>query len=207
MITQNKQHHEMRKSAIKSCEMDTSHLDEKEVENAQYDSKHWQESEHDIHREKNQTHVKDWQFHNKNDSSNAKHSIDYLNDAGPDSTLDTDGKMTDAKKDNHPRMCHTIHSNASADGFYDDNTDPLAGFDSRDGAGNPLLLLDKEHRATYYYIAESDVYDEISKLAPEQMDEIHAHHLALNHARDVLPFEKNTDYFFGRYFILEKINH
>jgi hypothetical protein len=144
MITQNKQHHEMRKSAIKSCEMDTSHLDEKEVENAHYDTKHWQQSEHDIHREKNQTHIKDWQFHDSN-HSNTNHSIDYLNDAGPDSTLDTDGKLTDARKNNHPRMCHTIHSNASADGFYDDNTDPLAGFDSRENGNNALLLLDKQY--------------------------------------------------------------
>lgn len=199
MSTQNKQHEQMRKSAVKTSEMDTSHLDEKEVEDASYHDTNWHESEKDIQNEKEKN---EWDFNQPSLTPN--HTTEYLNDAGPDSTLDTDGKTTDARKDNHIRSIHTIHSNASMeDAFYDDNSDPLAGFDSRVGGNKPLLSLDSEHEVNFYYVPEGKVR-EVDKLSSDEKEKIKTNHYPLNHESDIEMINQNKNTTSGHYFILEK---
>ncbi len=66
-------------------------------------------------------------------------SQDELNAAGPDSTLDTDGKTTDAFLNRAPNFDNVTGSNASSSGSV--ATDPLglAGYDSRPYGGSPAI--------------------------------------------------------------------
>ena len=198
MNTQVKQRHEMRKSAVKMSEMDTSHLDVNDVKNSTYEHYHWNCTEHDFER--------NYSEKTRQACDCENHSVEFLNDLGPDSTLNTDGKMNEAKKDNLPFVSHTIHSNASVDGFYDDGKDELAGFDSREGGGNLLLQLEKDYRATYYYISESPTFKEVSEFSIKQTDEMKKQHLTINHLKDLKKFDNKKDTYSGKYFILEKIS-
>jgi hypothetical protein len=66
-------------------------------------------------------------------------SQDLRNAAGPDSTLDTDGKTTDAFLDRTPNFDNIMRSNASSSEAV--ATDPLglAGYDSRPYGNSPAI--------------------------------------------------------------------
>jgi hypothetical protein len=66
-------------------------------------------------------------------------SQDVRNAAGPDSTLDTDGKTTDAFLNRTPNFDNVTGSNASPSDSV--ATDPigLAGYDSRPYGGSPAI--------------------------------------------------------------------
>lgn len=62
-------------------------------------------------------------------------SQDLRNAAGPDSTLDTDGKTTDAFLDRTPNFNNVTGSNASSSDSVPTDPHGLAGYDSRPHSG------------------------------------------------------------------------
>jgi hypothetical protein len=76
-------------------------------------------------------------------------SIDTLNDGSLDSTVDTDGKAQEARRDLPILRDHVISSNASLDDSVDTPDEGLAGIESRPGGNAPLIVPDAGYAVEY----------------------------------------------------------
>jgi hypothetical protein len=86
----------------------------------------------------------------------SSHNLDVVNAATMDSSVDTDGKSSDARRDLPLNRDNVVGSNASLDDSIEAPAEGLAGIDSR-GGNLPLIDPGSDHQVEYLgTVTESD---------------------------------------------------
>jgi len=89
------------------------------------------------------------------------HNLDVVNAGTMDSSVDTDGKSSDARRDLPAWRDNVVGSNASLDDSVDTPAEGLAGIDSRAAGNRPQIAAGIDYQVDYLgaVAVSSDGYD------------------------------------------------
>jgi len=77
------------------------------------------------------------------------HNLDVMNSGTMDSTVDTDGKTSDARRDLPLSRDNVVGSNASLDDSIETPAEGLAGIDSRPAGNRPQIAVGSDYQVDY----------------------------------------------------------